>query len=533
MKKITSLLLVLGLIVGILSPMAAIAYEGDGEYYVEDGDEYYVEKEYYDDKEYYDEEDYYPPYYERLMNATPVMQTAYYNGEQFELSVLGGQFVQYTPIAKAIGYTTSFNAETSTVTSVKDGRKVSFVINPYHTQATITDGGLVSEVYSENLVRNGSTYVQYWDIVQFFGVQMAGNYYGSSRLEWYDKATLVDYFKSKVNGLDKYTESFKLPQEYSLVYDMSSDLDATSKLFGINVTGKNDTHIKVDRKGDVVTVDGTSANQGLFNFWNLMWAMDGNKNLPYYKDKFDFTKPVEFKAYYSKDELYAKSDVFVPVFVMNALPWDIRSEKLNEVAERIDNKWVKAWISDQDIERISSLISSFESGNRDAIWEMIVEQTISNYGYYNTPAIEGSIYNHALQRLDNIANIFTNAITVENSNGQITLTFKMNSETLKQLIIQMSGNSDSAEYINNINYAFDMIEFNVEQKMVKYSDNTMKMSGSLVGKLKNIPNSFNLDCGSVTINTSFVGELSTKANLLEKPVDFVDYKQIAGDLQDE
>lgn len=469
--------------------------------------------------------------------------TVNYQGIQIKIQKswgIYGSYIQYTPIARAMGYEVMYDAEQNCVISDNGDTKIVIFLEQDEngfTKIWVTKNGEQKEYYNYKYAfeYEGTTYI---------GDSAYGNW--ALHADWYDlwseahgvrsimgNATtyLINMDILKADTRAKLAHLANIPSYSALVPNYTSNASGTvsfnlnSSLFGIDIKGESGLTMATAKNGDKMMLDFNMDNGGILNLYSLFCG-PYTLGLDYYKDKIDLSQPVSAQAIFDGNDLYGKGDFLVENIALSNLgsEYNYLDEDYREIAaEKIDGRWVKAWLNEWQrkaaIEQVLEAVNSNQI-DIDELAESIVNSALSDYRYYYYD--DDGIYNKIIQKIDAIVGLIgPDAIKCVEANGEKVITYRLTTKALKKF---QEAHIDTPQKSGSIIY--DEMELNLESKTTIFADNTAKSTITGMFKINNIPNEYNIPFGSMEIKLDMNEESVPQAGEISAPAEYVEFEQL-------
>ncbi len=477
---------------------------------------------------------------EGVFGAGDVYDTnAKVNGEEIVLKSFYsyyGPYIQYAPVMRALGYEVTYNGESHSVVSDNGETRVEIFLEQDEngfTKIWVTKNGEQREYYNLRYA------------CEMDGIAYVGRGYGiwDSNSDWYniwdraynvwvrftdytyfiDTAALKADVVSKLSHLKEIPAYALLNPDYTSRADGTISFDLNSDLFGINIAGESEITTSVTKKGDAVMLDYQMDNGGIMNVYSLLCG-PFTLGLDYYKDKIDLEQPVSAQVIFDGTDVYGKGDFFVETFALQNLGSYYNYPEDNDfreiAAERIDGKWIKAWLTDMQKQLIVQPILESMQGEQldtEKLADIIVNETLNYYNYYYYP---GNLYEKIIARIDATVDLLgPETIQYKEANGEKVITYHLTTDTLRAYLKAcMSAYETGAIY--------DEMELDITEQTTIAADNTATSTIDGTFRINNIPNDYNIPFGSLEIQIDMSGTNIPQASAVSAPADYVDFEQL-------
>lgn len=447
-------------------------------------------------------------------------------------------YIQYAPVARAMGYDVVYNEASNSVISDNGETIIEVFLDQDEngfTKIWVTKNGEQKEYYNYK-------YAFEYDGIAYIGQDSYG--YWSDNADWYDLwenaygmkllsgRQYVDVAALKADTRAKLTHLENIPSYSTLVSDYTSNVSGTvsfnlnSNLFGIDIKGESGLKAAVVKKGDKMMLDFNMDNGGILNLYSLFCG-PYTLGLDYYKDKIDLSQPVSAQAIFDGNDLYGKGDFLVENIALSNLgsEYNYLDEDYREIAaEKIDGKWVKAWLNEWQrkaaIEPVLEAVNSNQI-DIDELAESIVNSVLNDSRYYYEYSDSG-IYDELTRKIDAIVGLVgPDAIKCVEANGEKVITYRLTTEALKKF---EEAYTDTTQKSGSTIY--DEMELNLESKTTIFADNTAKSTITGMFKINNIPNEYNIPFGSMEIKLVMNEETVPQAGEIGAPAEYVEFEQL-------
>ena len=269
----------------------------------------------------------------------------YINGAPYEFAEPDGgdymnrRMIQYVPLAEYAGFETSFDAAAGRVTSLRDGKAVSFVLG--EGSAVVTEDGAEETFTFYPNIRslNGSTYIPPRAVENLFGF-VVKNEYDDKKIYISDPSLFVQEFKAKTPNFIRYLEQAGIPNDFALSAKGNMEIAAESETFGIRLDSMAITEAVLEKAGNRVRGDITIDNSGLMNFFDL-YLKGAFFDIERIKQDFDIDKPVKREFVYDGEALYLKGDEAVAGEIYEN-SYELGLEQREELIRSVKGKWIKS-----------------------------------------------------------------------------------------------------------------------------------------------------------------------------------------------
>lgn len=470
--------------------------------------------------------------YKVYVNEKEVLVNMAYNTGNY------GTYIQYAPVAQAMGYDVVYNEASNSVISDNGETIIEVFLDQDEngfTKIWVTKNGEQKEYYNYK-------YAFEYDGTAYIGEDYYGSW--SFNADWYDLwenaygmtlllgSHYIDVAALKADTRAKLAHLENIPSYSTLVSDYTSNASGTvsfnlnSNLFGIDIKGESGLAAAVVKNGDKMMLDFNMDNGGILNLYSLFCG-PYTLGLDYYKDKIDLSQPVSAQAIFDGNDLYGKGDFLVENIALSNLGYKFSypNEDYREIAaEKIDNKWVKAWLNEWQrkiaIEPVLEAVNSNQV-DIDALAESIVDSVLNDSRYYYEYNDSG-IYNELTRKIDAIVGLVgPDAIKCVEANGEKIITYRLTTEALEKF---KEAYTDTTQKSGNTIY--DEIELNLESKTTIFADNTAKSTIIGTFKINNIPNEYNIPFGSMEIKLNMNEETVPQAGEISAPAEYVEFEQL-------
>lgn len=500
MKKLLSL--VIALLFAVSGTFCTFAEEVIPEYAYEDG-------------EFYEEADYYEPMLEEV--------SLYYNGKKLENPPSEHYgYVQYTSVAKALGYETTFDGATKTVISAKDETVISLQIDEFNISVMTYDSEEILGLYSVPVIYDGKTYIYYRDISVIFDYFVTQSYDDDYNM----RVDIIDteIFRQPLIDAFKLTEEYaaKLPEgEFAVTSNMDMELLVKSKYFGVTVEGASDIDLTLKKGTDSYYFKIAMKNAGIFNMSNLILGlMPHYATEEAYKDV-DFNAPLELELMADKTGVYIKSDAIVPVVVTSYMQYSFEPDEIVKEIKKAKGKWITVWDGDATGE-IAKLLDLYSANSAENLADMMLE-SLENTSTY------GANYDTIKNMIDSISEfIGSQNYKVTESGGKKTVTVTVDEESYRKYFKSLF----ISEFID-IDWLWDAFKINGSGKAVSGKNGLENSTSNASIGMPKFPNKFGFDFGGfemtasetarVTTGKQAMPKINAKYTLPEIEYDFADY----------
>ena len=448
----------------------------------------------YEDSEVYEEANYYEPVLEEV--------SLYFNGEKLENPPCEDYgYVQYTAVAKALGYETTFDGETRTITSGKDATVISFQIDSFEASVMEYDSEEILELYNTPIIFDGKTYIYYRDISVLFDYFVTQSYDEDYNM----RVDIIDteIFRQPLIEAFKLTEEYasKLPEgEFALTSNVDFDIVLQSKYLGLTVEGGSDMSLTLKRGTDSYYAKLTMKNEGIFNIYNLILGL-----VPHYATEetyknVDFNAPVEIELMADTTGVYLKSDVIMPVIVTSHMEYAFEPEEI----AKAKGKWINVWESDATGE-IAKFLDMVTSNSPVAMADTVI-QSLENTATY------GANYDTIKNMIDSVSEfVGSQNYKISERNGKKTVTLTVDEEAYRKYFKSLLGSE-----LNNMDWLWDAFKISGSGKTVS-GKNGMESGESKVSMgIPKFPNKFGFDFGGFEMTVSETDKITAGKQTMPK-----------------
>lgn len=370
---------------------------------------------------------------------------------------------RYTSIADALGYQTSFNAETGKVESVKGDLTVSFSTSDGG--ITLIQGEITNTDYFRATTIHDKTYISYTNAkklasyVDFalFADENLGTVSIYTPAGKYALAERTDARLTQLNAMLGLTKD----KNYTSQGTSKMAMNFSSKLFGLSGTG--DMHLETvsAKDGDKTYAKITASNSGLMNLFRMFHMQNGE--IPA-DDTMEFF--TDGQQIYFKNKALAKS-------LLTEYDYAFTYRYTKQVDEVAD-KW-------------------FYSDVLSSSYQLLLNKSISMGGFLVDYCFENAAYaTDPIAMIDMLTTLFSDEnITVTEKNGLKTYTYKLNKNTflncMEPLLSEMS--EEERTEFDSVMDAFNL-EMTASQAIS--ADGIISASNGKI-TLSNVPNPWNED----------------------------------------
>ena len=460
------------------------------------------------------------------------------NGEWFTVKNFysnHGPYIQYAPIMRALGYEVTYNGESHSVVSENGETRVEIFLeqdeNGY-TKIWVTKNGEQREYYNLRYacevdgiayvgrgygewVSNGDRY-DIWD--RAYNVWISAN-----STCFIDKTALKTDVTSKLSHLKDIPAYSLLNPNYTGRTDGTVSFDLNSDLFGISIKGESGIETSVTKNGDAMMLDYQMDNGGIMNLYSL-FSGPFTLGLDYYKDKIDVEQPVSAQVIFDGTDLYGKGDFFVETLALQNLGSSYNYREDNDfreiAAERIDGKWVKAWLTDMQKQLIIQPILESMQGKQldtEKLADSIVNEALNRYTYYYGTE---NVYDRITRQINATAELVgPDTLTYTEENGEKVITYHLTTDAFRAY-----QKACLPEYDNGAIY--DEMELDLTAQTTIAADNTATSTLDGMFRINNIPNDYNIPFGSLEVQFNMSGKTIPQASAVGAPADYVDFEQL-------
>ena len=442
------------------------------------------------------------------------------------------EYMQFAPVLRQAGYEVSYDAEEDSVAAEKDGKKVIIFLKQdenWFNKVWMIEDGRQKETYFSCLANEyqGTAYIRIMDVYNEIYSDFWRDIFGFEVRMWrnvcyfFEEEPLREHIRSKLAHLENIPSYNGLVNNYTNTATGKIGFDLSSDMFGISVKGESGVNSSLVKNGEKYKAAIQMDNGGVFSFISLFNG-PYKTGLNYYKDKIDLTQPISAQAIYDGKDLYGTGDCMVEDMILSYLGrWYMyppENDFREIAAERIDGKWVKAWLTESDREyTLNPILEAINAPKIDVdeLTESILHSVINDYY-----GMEGNIYDAMLKRIDVLTGLLgPEALQYVESNGEKVITYKLNSDIFDKLKAAYEYNTES-------NSIYDEMELELNARTVIYADNTAKSTTTGTFKINNIPNDYNIPFGSMTITLDVQEDVVPQAAEINAPADYVDFQQL-------
>ncbi len=466
-------------------------------------------------------------------------QEVYINGVRFDVKTARGSYepyVQFAPVARALGFEVAYNGDNHSVTATNGEKEVIIFLDQdenFYTKIWFYENGEKIEryLYKYAVEREGIAYVctvnydfNFWETV--FNVKViTGRYNGMETYDFIQIDKLKQDVYSKLSHLNNTPSYTALVQNYTDRESGNVSFNLNSDLFGINIKGESGVEASVTKNGDAMMLDYQMDNGGIMNLYSL-FSGPFTLGLDYYKDKIDVEQPVSAQVIFDGTNLYGKGDLLVETLALQNLGSSYNYPEDNDfreiAAERIDGKWVKAWLTDMQKQLIvQPVMESIRGEQIDAnkIADMVVNSILDDYHYYYYYS-ENGIYDNIQKKINATVDLLgPDMLTYTEENGEKVITYRLTTDAFRSY-----QKACLPEYDNGAIY--DEMELDLTAQTTIAADNTATSTLDGTFRINNIPNDYNIPFGSLEIQFNMSGKTIPQASAVSAPTDYVDFKQL-------
>ncbi len=377
-----------------------------------------------------------------------------------------GYLYRYTSIADALGFQTSYQAETGTVLSTKDDITISFAANgSNYFGANFTQGGQTYSdyFYFENI--NDRIYIPY-PSAEMLASSVNLTLTANESLEIVSiytadgKQALKEQADARLTRMNEMLGLTK-DKNYTAQGTGSMTVNLTSNLFGLSGAGTMNIETVSAKSGDKQYSKVTMSGSGLMN----LFQYSGMENE-------DFSDSDTIEVFTDGKQVYFKNDKLAEALLSEeyyAFAYDYPEE-----TESVLNKWVYT----------ETVPSSFQLllNNGASMGSFIVDYCFENASYATDPAA----------MIDMMVTLMSDeTIAVTENNGKKTYTYKVDKSTflncLEQILPQMSD-EERAEF----DAVMEGFSIEVSAAETVSADGIISMSDGKIS-ISNVPNPWNKD----------------------------------------
>lgn len=416
----------------------------------------------------------------------------YYGGAQF----------QYVPIANALGYTTTYDGETQTITSEKDGRVIRMVLN--QSNITITENGQETSVYGIAREYEGSTYLRSYIYNDVFDIYAYQGETKETELYLYTKEAVAqrieNAFKSKQNTISDY----QLPETFTAKISLQTNDRIDSDTFGIHINGSLAADITLSHKGEWTQLDATINADGLANFIRLFAHPAVSEDIKSLANTLDLEKPVTISMRYNSDTLYVKADnPYVLSALYSSLPW-MPDEYKNALPAQLQDKWIGYTIDDSISDTLSNIQNSLQA---EVDMTQFADYFASSFGKTN----------HVFRAVDALAALSEKYASVTQEGSSTTVKADLPDGAIQQLLREFTEIDQSW---------LDVLKLSCTGETTITDKHEMTSSISLNVGLTNIPTPYGLQCGTADGTISATLAITEGAEDIAAPENTVSFESL-------
>ena len=388
----------------------------------------------------------------------------------------GNGWFQYVPIANAFGYTTTYDGETQTVTSEKDGRIIRMPLN--QANITITENGQTRNIYGFIREYEGSTYLASYTYDNLFDVYSYQGKSDNPELYLYTKEDVVQQIKDKLGGKFNPFSDYQLPESFTARLTLQLDGRADSDTFGMHFDGSLAADITISQKGEWTQLDATAKADGLANFIQLFRHPAVSERVESLVNTIDLEQPVNVSVRYNSDALYVKADnPYVLAELYDSLPWKTADEYKDSLPAQLQDKWICYQIDD-------SIRSTLDKLQNNLSFKIDMTQ------FTDSLANAFGKHNSVFRVIDAIATLSEQHTTITSEGGSTTIKADIPDGVVQQLLRDYYV-SDAMEQS-----WLDVLKLSAGSETTINDKQTLTSSASFNIGLTNIPNPYGLQCGS-------------------------------------
>ena len=416
----------------------------------------------------------------------------YYGGAQF----------QYVPIANALGYTTTYDGETQTVTSEKGGRVIRMVLN--QSNITITENEQTRNVYGSTTEYEGSTYLNSYIYGNLFDIYVSRGKTQDTELYLYTKEAVAQRIEDTLNDKLNIFSDYQLPEDFTAKLSLQLNGRADSDTFGMHFDCGIAADIAVSRKGEWTQLEAIINADGLANFIQLFVHPAVSEDIESLIDTVDLEKPVTVSVRYNSDTLYVKADdPYVLSALYSSLPWT-PDEYKNALPAQLQDKWIGYAIDDSIHNTLTELQDCLQL---DVDMTQFADSLADAFGKTNS----------VFRFIDTLAALYENHIAITSEGGSTTIKADVPDGAVQQLLRNCPGIDPSW---------LDVLKLSIASEITITGGHTLQSSESLNIGLTNIPNPYGLQCGTADGAISATLAITEGAEAIAAPEQTVSFQSI-------
>ena len=418
------------------------------------------------------------------------------------------RYIQYVPIAQIAGYTTTYDDATRTVTSVKNGTTISFVLDS--DIITKTENGMVQEIKQQTTTWDGRAYLNDYAIDALFGYGVILPDYRKG-IYLYDKDLLAQEFTDSAGNLKNAMEAIHFPSAFSVHANATLNFDSDFSLFGIKIDGSSTLTADFQRQGDAFAGQFVLDCDGLMNLFQLEMYPAIGRSIAELNDEVDLENPVVFRFYTKDDYFYLENGPLAQTILKYTLPFYVSDEFLPELFSSLEGKWIRFEMTSQQKKDVQQFLSGLNDPTTysETYVPVMIQSMLDDYRF------QGKIKNS----LDSILNVTSQEhLAVSQSEGITSINWTLPEESLNSWLY---GSNFSEEFKDVLLSDFDL---NITQN----SDLSANAAVKLQTEITQIPNSFHLTFGKTRLGLTAGAVMTPGPQTLNVPEEssYIDYSAL-------
>lgn len=430
--------------------------------------------------------------------------------------------LKYTEIASILGYETTYDDDTRTITSVKDDEKLVIPIDSDSELSILkTSGDETTEIaYVYSSIYNDRFYIYEWNYERLFDVKVNLSYDDANDKEEYhiiETAPLKKYMLEKTVNFEKYIDIVGVSSFPNQSSEGMLECVFDSPNFGTKIEGSCSISSNQSYNNGKLSMSIDANTAGIINV--ITAALQGAAGMELQNMKFDLTKPIDFNMYSDETGTYLKSDMLHGLLLSGILGYNNTPEFKKNVFDSTLGKYIRydsELVPEEMAENINAITNTYE-----VLIDLLVEMAL------NAGIAE---YDRVIAYIDSIIDLVDeeHLIINEKADGSTNVTYKVTENDIVKIVNAVIDdtylNIVEREQINKF-----LNGMNVECLSVCNITKSGKMTTkSNIEFVMEIPNNWNLDIGTLTFKLKSTGTADSDAVELTPPDDgeFVNYTDI-------
>ena len=254
--------------------------------------------------------------------------------------------LKYTDIASLAGYTTTYDADTRTITSVNGDDKVVISLDTYNPSHVILCGK-ETPFYARTQIINGRLYVDEWYYTSILDVKTTSVYddeTDTTKVYVNSLEPLRERVREKTANLQKYL-SIAGPEKFPHV-TASGKIDTLFEAPNFGTTSKGSCNIDTEMKysGDKMYVKINGNTDGIYNALNIA-LQSLSKYASNLEDritaKLDLKQPLDFELYCDEKSVYCKSTLLNGLLLSGIADYTNTDKFKEDLSKNTKDKFIR------------------------------------------------------------------------------------------------------------------------------------------------------------------------------------------------